>query len=179
MAGFGHRGQPDLLRDLGFVVAVILHALSMYLPASGESGPSVALYTITDAWDFVFGSPRVNVPESYVWLQATVFWLANSTIWLGLVSLAFDRFRFAAGCGFLAILSCLGFLYFDSHNSRLFWFYSGYTYWLASAIVLATTSSLRLIWPRRPSPIKSQGISGAYLNSPPTAANEPLPSTTR
>jgi hypothetical protein len=155
------------LRDLGFVVAVILYALSMYLPASGESDPSLGLDTIYRAGGFVLGSPGFNVPVSYVRLQVIVFWLANSTIWLGLVSLAFDRFQFAAACGFLAILNCFGFLYFDSHNSRLFWFYSGFTYWLASAFVLATLSGLRLIWPRRPSQINSNGRPGENLNSPP------------
>jgi len=176
---FGHHGPPDLLRDLGFVVAVILYALSMYLPASGEFGPSLGLDAIYQAWGFVLGSPGFNVPESHMRLQVIVFWLANSTIWLGLVSLAFDRFQFAAGCGFLAILNCFGFLYFDSHNSRLFWFYSGFTYWLASAFVLATVSGLRLIWPRRPSQIKSCRMTEEFLNSPPTVANEPPPPSTR
>ena len=179
MSWFGHRGPPDLSRDLGFVVAVILFALSMYLPASGESGPSLGLDAMYHAWGIVLGSPGFKVPVSYVRLQVIVFWIANSTIWLGLVSLAFDRFQFAAGCGFLAIMNCFGFLYFDSHNSRLFWFESGYTYWLASALILTSISSFRLIWPRRPSHLKSHLMPGALLNTSPTAANEPPPPPTR
>jgi hypothetical protein len=174
-----HPAPRDLMRDLGFVVAVILYALSMYLPAPGESSPSLGLDAPYHAWGFVLGSPGFNVPVSYVRLQVIVFWLANSTIWLGLASLAFDRFQFAAGCGFLAIMNCFGFLYFDSHNSRLFWFESGYTCWLASALILTSISSFRPIWPRRPSHLKSHLMPGACLNSPQTAANEPPAPPTR
>jgi hypothetical protein len=181
MIGLGHPRSGDLLRDLGFSLSVSLHAFSMFLSAAGETRLTFGLDLVEEFWSVLLGQPQWrNTPPYYLQVQLIFFWSANLLIWVGLASLAFSRFQWATVLGGVSLLSCIGFWLFDSPGSRFNDFeMMSYTYRFASALVLTTVSSFRVIWPPRAAKIKSHGISAKYLNSSATELSEPPPPPTR